>query len=125
MSQRSGPVEERAVVASRLAVGWPRANPDEQDQSQLVAARLPTDNAGLVHFLGLRARGEPAQGTLDQLIENFGRVYTRGPVPGLCATSSPLEHRPYRDCEPWYAKAASPLTWPGIALLPSNPTGEP
>ena len=49
----------------------PRGNPDEQDQSHLVAARLPTDNAGLVQFLGLRARGEPAQGTLDQLIESL------------------------------------------------------
>ena len=47
------------------------ANPDGQDQSRLVAARLPTDNAGLVHFLNLRARGEPAQGTIDELIETL------------------------------------------------------
>ena len=60
-----------------------RVNPDEQDQSHLVAARLPTDNAGLVHFLGLRARGEPAPGTLDQLIETLA-----GPSSATSATSS-------------------------------------
>ncbi len=49
----------------------PRINPDEQDESRLVSARLPADDAGLARFLGLRARGEPAQGTLDQLIETL------------------------------------------------------
>ena len=66
---RKGPVEESPVVARRAVE--PRVNPDGQDQSHLIAARLPTDNAGLVHFLDLRARGEPAQGTLDQLIETL------------------------------------------------------
>jgi HEAT repeat protein len=32
---------------------------------------LPTDNAGLVNYLRLRARGEPAKGTLRQLIDTL------------------------------------------------------
>src|SRR5262249_43784793 len=35
------------------------------------AAMLPTSKAGLVNFFHLRERGEPAQGTIDQLIENL------------------------------------------------------
>jgi HEAT repeat protein len=54
----------------------PRGNPDGQDRSQLIAARLPIDNAGLVHFLDLRARGEPARGSVDELIEALA-----GPTP--------------------------------------------
>jgi HEAT repeat protein len=37
----------------------------------LDAALLPTNDAGLVNFFQLRERGEPAQGTLDQLIEKL------------------------------------------------------
>ena len=46
---------------------------------------LPTDNAGLVHFFHLRERGEPAQGTFDQLIENFGRASASDARQQACA----------------------------------------
>jgi HEAT repeat protein len=48
----------------------------DADQARLYAALVPTDNAGLVNFFRLRARGEPGEGTLDQLIERL-----RAPAP--------------------------------------------
>src|SRR5271154_2818564 len=60
-----------ALLAGRLAGVGRGADPADPDQARLYAALLPTDNAGLVNFFHLRERGEPAQGTLDQLIENL------------------------------------------------------
>ncbi len=61
-----------ALVASSFAKDVQGADPADPDQAQLDAALLPTNDAGLVTFFHLRERGEPAQGTLDQLIENLG-----------------------------------------------------
>ena len=61
-----------ALLASSFARDGRGADPADPDQARLDAALLPTNNAGLVNFFHLRERGEPAQGTLDQLIENLG-----------------------------------------------------
>jgi HEAT repeat protein len=61
-----------ALVASSFAGDVRGADPADPDQARFDAALLPTNNAGLVTFFHLRERGEPAQGTLDQLIENLG-----------------------------------------------------
>ena len=90
----------------------------------MVASRLPTDNAGLVHFLGLRARGEPAQGTLDQLIETLA-----GSTPEArfqaCADLVAIGTPALPRCATvGTRRAASPLTWPSsLPRLPSNPMG--
>jgi HEAT repeat protein len=61
-----------ALLASSFARDGRGADPTDPDQARLHAALLPTvNNSGLVRFFQLRARGEPAQGTLDQLIENL------------------------------------------------------
>jgi hypothetical protein len=60
-----------ALLTSSFAGDGRAADPADPDQARLHAALLPTDNAGVVHFFHLRERGEPAQGTLDQLIENL------------------------------------------------------
>ena len=104
-----------ALLASSFAGDGRGADPADPDQARLDAALLPTDNAGLVHFFHLRERGEPAQGTLDQLIENFGALPR--PMPGSkpVRTSSPSGHRPCPGCGPWCARGAGPRPWPGIA----------
>jgi HEAT repeat protein len=61
-----------ALLASSFARDGRGADPVDPDQARLHAALLPTDHAGLVHFFHLRERGEPVQGTIDQLIENLG-----------------------------------------------------
>jgi HEAT repeats len=43
----------------------------QTDRERLHAALLPTDDAGLIHFFRLRARGEPIGKTLSQLIESL------------------------------------------------------
>jgi HEAT repeat protein len=62
-----------ALLASSFATDGRGADPADPDQARLDAAMLPTiNNSVLVNFFHLRERGEPAQGTLDQLIENLG-----------------------------------------------------
>src|SRR5580692_6797698 len=61
-----------ALLASSFARDGRGADPTDPDQARLHAALLQTvNNSGLVSFFQLRERGEPAQGTLDQLIENL------------------------------------------------------
>jgi HEAT repeat protein len=60
-----------ALLASSFARDGRGADAADPDQARLHAAMLPTDSAGLVSFFHLRERGEPGQGTLDQLIENL------------------------------------------------------
>ena len=50
----------------------------------MYTALLPTDNAGLANFFRLRARGEPARGTLDQLVETLARRGGGRPAASLC-----------------------------------------
>jgi HEAT repeat protein len=61
-----------ALLASSFAGDGRGAGSVDPDEARLDAALVPTNNAGLVNFFRLRARGEPAHGTLDQLIENLG-----------------------------------------------------
>ena len=65
------PLAAALMTSSFARDGW-GADPVDPDQARLSAALLPTNNAGLVNFFHLRERGEPAKGTLDQLIEKFG-----------------------------------------------------
>ncbi len=72
MSNRSVLLSLAAVVlASSFARDGRGADPADPDLARLRAALLPINNAGLVSFFHLRERGEPAHGTLDQLIENL------------------------------------------------------
>jgi HEAT repeat protein len=74
-----GPSPFRPLLAAGLLVlgivagAGPAAGvePSTMDEAPLRAALLPTDNAGLIQFLRLRAQGEPDQGTLAQLIEKL------------------------------------------------------
>jgi HEAT repeat protein len=45
------------------------AEPADPDEARLDAALLPTDHSSLANFFALRARGEPARGTLEQLLD--------------------------------------------------------
>jgi HEAT repeat protein len=65
-----------ALLAGSFARDGRGADAGDPDQARLRGALLPTSNAGLVNFFHLRERGEPAQGTIDQLIENL-----RAPAP--------------------------------------------
>jgi HEAT repeat protein len=59
-----------AVLLAAGVAGVGRgAEPADPDQARLDAALLPTDDSGLANFFHLRARGEPARGTLDQLLD--------------------------------------------------------
>ena len=60
------------LLVSSFARDGRAADTADPDQARLDTAMLSTSNAGLVTFLQLRERGEPRQGTLDQLIENLG-----------------------------------------------------
>ena len=61
-----------ALLATSFARDGRGADAADPDQARLDAAMLATNNAALVNFLQLRERGEPTQGTLDQLIANLG-----------------------------------------------------
>jgi HEAT repeat protein len=61
-----------ALLTSGFARDGRAADTADPDQARLDAAMLATNNAALVAFLNLRERGEPAHGTLDQLLENLG-----------------------------------------------------
>jgi len=61
-----------ALLASSFARDGRAADAADPDQARLDAAMLATNNAAVVTFLHLRERGEPTQGTLDQMIENLG-----------------------------------------------------
>ncbi len=110
-----------ALLAGSFARDGRGADAADPDQARLHAALLPTDNAGLVHFLHLRERGEPVQGTIDQLIENLRAPRPR-PGSKPVQTSSPSGHRPCPGCGPWCARGAGPRPWPGIAWRSSKPT---
>ncbi len=60
-----------ALLASSFARDGRGADKADQDQARLDAAMLATNDAALVNFLQLRERGEPTQGTLDQLLANL------------------------------------------------------
>jgi HEAT repeat protein len=60
-----------ALLVSSFARDGRGADQADPDEARLNAALLPTNNAALANFFHLRARGEPAQGTLDQLIDNL------------------------------------------------------
>jgi HEAT repeat protein len=61
-----------ALLASSFARDGRGADASVADQARLDAAMLATNDAALVNFLQLRERGEPTQGTLDQLIAKLG-----------------------------------------------------
>jgi HEAT repeat protein len=59
------------LLAAGLADVGRSAEPADPDQARLDAALLPTDDSSLANFFQLRARGEPARGTLDQLLDSL------------------------------------------------------
>jgi HEAT repeats len=63
------------LAAALLASSFDRegrgADQADPDAALLNAALLATNHAGLVNFFQLRERGEPAHGTLDQLLESL------------------------------------------------------
>jgi HEAT repeat protein len=61
-----------ALLVSRFASDGEGADPADADRARLDAAMLATNDSALVTFLQLRERGEPTQGTLEQLIANLG-----------------------------------------------------
>jgi HEAT repeat protein len=72
MSNRSILVSLAATLLAGCLDGESRgAEASDSDEARLYAALVPTDNAGLVTFFRLRARGEPTQGTFEQLIETL------------------------------------------------------
>ena len=58
-------------MASSFAKEGTGADQADPDAALLNAALLTTNHAGLVKFFQLRERGEPAHGTLDQLLESL------------------------------------------------------
>jgi HEAT repeat protein len=71
MRNRSFLLLAEALLASSFATVGRGAEAADPDQSRLEAALLPTDAAGLTNFLQVRARGEPARGTLGELLDKL------------------------------------------------------
>jgi len=76
MRNRSFLLLAAALLAVSFASVGRAAEAADPDQSRLESALLPTDAAGLANFFQLRARGEPARGTLGELLEKL-----RAPAP--------------------------------------------
>ncbi len=76
MSNRSFLILAATLLAGSFANVGRGAEAVDPDQSRLEAALLPTDAAGLANFFQLRAKGEPARGTLGELLDML-----RAPTP--------------------------------------------
>ena len=125
MSKRSFllPVTVTLLTCSFAGAGR-GAEPTDPDQARLYKAMLPTDNAGLASFFRLRARGEPARGTLDQLVEML-RTAAADARQHACAELVAIGTPALPRLRAWCAMVVVPRPWPGAAWLPSRATAAP
>ena len=124
MKNRSFLLLAATVLAGSFASVGRGAEAADPDQLALEAALLPTDAAGLANFFRLRARGEPARGTLGELLDTLRTPARRCPpsgLPELIAIGVPVLPR----LRALMREGGQPAVLAGSCAVPSSPTAAP